>query len=203
MMKRLLPNQLDEAAKILRDGGLITFPTETVFGLGVIYDNEQSYKRLIEVKRRPPEKPFTLMLSNPKDIEKYALVDEKSRLLIEKFMPGQFTIILKAKDNLPSFAVSKEGNVGIRIPDDKLIQQLIDKVGKPLLVPSANRSGFDPLLNSDDVYKEFNQDVDAVIEGKSISNTPSTIVMVTDKIVLIREGLIKKSDIDKVLEEKE
>lgn len=200
-MEKLTKLQLDKAAQYLKDGGIIAFPTETVFGLGVVYDNRAAYERLISVKRRPPEKPFTLMLSNPKDISKYAYIDKKSGLLIEKFMPGQFTIILKAKDNLPSFVVSKEGNVGIRIPDDKLIRDLIDKVGKPLLVPSANRSGEPPLTNDVDVYNEFKDDVDAVIEGKSISNTPSTIVMVTDKIEIIREGLIKKEDIDKGLEE--
>ena len=200
MMEKLTKLQLDKAAQYLTDGGIIAFPTETVFGLGVVYDNHVAYERLIIVKRRPPEKPFTLMLSNPNDISKYAYIDKKSGLLIEKFMPGQFTIILKAKENLPSFVVSKEGNVGIRIPDDRLIRDLIDIVGKPLLVPSANRSGEKPLTNDVDVYNEFKDDVDAVIEGKSISNTPSTIVMVTDKIEVIREGLIKKEDIDKVLE---
>ena len=200
-MKLLSKKQLDEAALILKYGGLIAFPTETVFGFGVIYDNHESYKRLIDVKRRPPEKPFTLMLSDIEDIDKYAYVDEKSRVLIRKFLPGQFTIILKAKENLPEFAVSKEGNVGIRIPDDEAIRNLIRKVGKPLLVPSANRSGEEPLHNSDDIIKEFDNEIDAVIKGESISNIPSTIVMVTDKIVLIREGLIKKADIDKALEE--
>ena len=200
-MKLLSKNQLDEAALILKNGGLIAFPTETVFGFGVIYDNHESYKRLIDVKRRPPEKPFTLMLSDIGDIDKYAYVDEKSRVLIRKFMPGQFTIILKAKENLPEFTFSKEGNVGIRIPDDETIRNLIRKVGKPLLVPSANRSGEEPLYNSDDVIKEFDNEIDAVIKGESISNIPSTIVMVTDKIVLVREGLIKKADIDKALEE--
>ena len=198
-MKIYSKNNIKEAAIVLKNGGLIAFPTETVFGLGVIFNNESSYKRLIDVKKRPPEKPFTMMLSNVKDIEKYAYIDKNSRLLIEKFMPGQLTLILKAKENLPNYVVSKEGFVGVRVPDDKLIQKLIDEVGEPLLVPSANRSGEKPATSHQEVIDVFEGEIDGVIEGSSKSNVPSTIVLVDKKAVVIREGLIKKEDIDKIL----
>ena len=200
-MKILNQNQLNEAASILKDGGLIAFPTETVFGFGVIYDNKDSYNRLIKVKRRPPEKPFTLMLSDLDQINDFAFVDERAKKLIIKFMPGQFTIILKAKDTLPDYCVSKEGNVGIRIPDSNLIRELIRKVSKPLLVPSANKSGEKPLTNSNDVVSIFADEIDAVISGKSISNIPSTIVMVGEDVKIIREGQIKNEDVLKALGE--
>ena len=200
-MKLLLKSQLDEAASILNKGGLIAFPTETVFGFGVVFDNEQSYKRLIEVKRRPPEKPFTLMLCSSEEIEKYAFVDERAKKLIAKYMPGQFTIILKAKNNLPSYCVSKEGNVGIRISSDKMVRDLIKKVGKPLLVPSANKSGEAPLTTSIDVSKIFKDEIDAVIEGESTSNVPSTIVLLNENVNVIREGIITKEEILKTLGE--
>lgn len=200
-MKFLLKSQLDEAASILNKGGLIAFPTETVFGFGVVFDNEQSYKRLIEVKRRPPEKPFTLMLSSSEEIEKYAFVDERAKKLIAKYMPGQFTIILKAKNNLPSYCVSKEGNVGIRISGDMMVRDLIKKVGKPLLVPSANKSGEAPLTTSTDVSKIFKDEIDAVIEGESTSNVPSTIVLLNENVNVIREGIITKEEILKTLGE--
>ena len=200
-MKVLKQNELNVAAKILKDGGLIAFPTETVFGLGVIFDNKSSYDRLISVKRRPPEKPFTLMLSDIEQINEYAYVDERAEKLIKKFMPGQFTIILKAKENLPSYCVSKEGNVGIRISSDDLVRNLIRKVGKPLLVPSANKSGEPPLTKSDDVISIFDKEIDAIIIGESTSNVPSTIVLIDKDVQIIREGLIKKEEILKVLGE--
>lgn len=200
-MKILKPTQIDEAASILKEGGLISFPTETVFGFGVIFDNKKSYDRLIQVKRRPPEKPFTLMLSDTKQIEQYAFVDERANKLIQKYMPGQFTIILKAKDNLPMYCVSKEGNVGIRISSDNLVRELIRKTGKPLLVPSANKSGEPPLTKSDDIISIFEKEIDAIIIGESISNTPSTIVLVDEDVKVIREGLIKKEDVLKTLGE--
>ena len=200
-MKILKPNQLIEAATILKDGGLIAFPTETVFGFGVIFDNKQSYDRLIRVKRRPLEKPFTLMLSDPEQIEQYAELDERAKKLIKAFMPGQFTIIVKAKKNLPSYCISQEGNVGIRISSDNLVRKLIRLVDKPLLVPSANKSGEPPLTKSEDVISIFDKEIDAIIIGESKSNVPSTIVLVEKDVKIIREGLIKKEQILKVIGE--
>ena len=200
-MKILKPNQISEVVKILKEGGLVAFPTETVFGFGVICDNKSSYDRLINVKRRPPEKPFTLMLSDPEQIEKFAILNEQSRKLIKAFMPGQFTIIVKAKKSLPSYCVSKEGNVGIRISSDNLVRDLIRQVGKPLLVPSANKSGELPLTNSDDVISIFDKEIDAIIIGESKSNVPSTIVLVDKDVKILREGLITKEQIIKTLGE--
>ncbi len=201
-MKILKQNQLNEAAKTLKEGGLIAFPTETVYGFGVIYDNKESYDRLIKVKRRPPEKPFTLMCADLEDINEYAEINDVAEKLIKAFMPGQFTIILKAKKSLPSWAISKEGNVGIRISSDEMVRELIRKVEKPLLVPSANRSGESPLNHDYEVKEKFENEIDALIEGSSTSTVPSTIVLVDKNITIIREGLITKKDILKVLEDK-
>ena len=195
-------SQYKKASKILQNGGLIAFPTETVYGLGVIFDNEQSYERLINVKRRPPEKPFTLMCGSLDDIKKYAYVNELAQKLIDAFMPGQFTIILKAKENLPRWVVSKEGNVGIRISDDKFVQNLIIETGKPLLVPSANRSGESPCHTSNEVKDSLGNDLDAIIIGESVSNIPSTIVFVDDSVHIIRLGEISESEIKNVIKEK-
>ena len=201
-MEMLEKSQYKKASKILQNGGLIAFPTETVYGLGVIFDNEQSYERLINVKRRPPEKPFTLMCGSLDDIKKYAYVNELAQTLIDAFMPGQFTIILKAKENLPRWVVSKEGNVGIRISDDKFVQNLIIETGKPLLVPSANRSGENPCHTSNEVKDSLGNDLDAIIIGESVSNIPSTIVFVDDSVHIIRLGEISESEIKNVIKEK-
>ena len=201
-MEMLEKSQYKKASKILQNGGLIAFPTETVYGLGVIFDNEQSYERLINVKRRPPDKPFTLMCGSLDDIKKYAYVNELAQKLTDAFMPGQFTIILKAKENLPRWVVSKEGNVGIRISDDKFVQNLIIETGKPLLVPSANRSGESPCHTSNEVKDSLGNDLDAIIIGESVSNIPSTIVFVDDSVHIIRLGEISESEIKNVIKEK-
>ena len=199
-MRLLKKDEYEIAASILKDGGIVAFPTETVFGLGVIYDNKKAYDDLVSVKRRPPEKPFTLMCGNVDDVYKYGVIDERATKLIKKFMPGQFTIIVKAKDGLPSWVVSKEGYVGMRVPDDEFVRKLINAVNKPLLVPSANRSGEKPLCKDEDVLKVFSQDIDAIIKGEAKSSVPSTIVLVDSSINIVREGLISKENIYKALE---
>jgi len=195
-MKIIKQNELKIAANLLKNGELVAFPTETVFGIGVIFDNENSYKKLIEVKRRPPEKPFSLMLASTSDIEKYAYIDDKAKKIISSFLPGQLTIILKAKDNLPSWVVSKENKVGIRVPDFEIANRLITFVEKPLLVPSANHAGDTPCHTSNEVFESLKDEISAVIEGESTSNVASTIVEIVENgINVIREGVISKEEI--------
>ena len=201
-MKILKQNELDEAAKLLKEGKVIAFPTETVYGLGVVYDDQKAYDSLCQVKRRPPEKPFTLMLADVKEVGKYADLNKQAKALVEAFMPGQFTLITKAKEGLPAWCVSNTGNVGIRIADYDLIRDLIRKTGKPLLVPSANRSGEQPATTAYDVVEVFGEELAAVVEGESISNIPSTIVFVGDKYSdVFREGAVKIEDIKRVISE--
>ena len=200
-MKILKQNELDKAAKLLVEGKVIAFPTETVYGLGVVYDDQKAYDSLCVVKRRPPEKPFTLMLADTKDVEKYADLNPVAKALVKAFMPGQFTLITKAKEGLPSWCVSESGNVGIRIADYDLIRDLIRKTGKPLLVPSANRSGEKPGTTSQEVIDKFGEELAVVVEGESVSNIPSTIVFVGDKYSdVFREGAVKIEDIKRVIE---
>lgn len=201
-MKILKQNQLDEAAKLLKEGKVIAFPTETVYGLGVVYDDKAAYDSLCTVKRRPPEKPFTLMLADVKDVEQYADLNNVAKALVNAFMPGQFTLITKAKEGLPSWCISETGNVGIRIADYDLIRDLIRKTGKPLLVPSANKSGEKPATRTSEVIDAFGEELAAVVEGESISNIPSTIVFVSEKYSnIFREGAVKIEDIKRVISE--
>ena len=158
-MKVLNQTEIKEAAEILKNGGVIAFPTETVFGLGVVYDNKDSYDRLNIVKRRPPEKPYTMMIADPKDAEKYGELNEISRKLISAFMPGQFTLICKAKSALPIWCVSQENTVGIRVPDMNVVRNMIREVGKPLLVPSANKSGEVPANTDQEALSIFKSSI--------------------------------------------
>ncbi len=199
-MEILKSTELDKAAELLKKGEVIAFPTETVYGLGVVYDNKEAYDKLVKVKRRPPTKPFTLMLADVEDVEKYAELNDVAKVLVKNFMPGQFTMITTAKQGLPSWCISEIGRVGIRIADYDLIRELIRKTGKPLLVPSANRSGEEPGTTAQQVVETFGDEFPAVIDGKTVSNLPSTVVMVEEQYThVFREGAIKLEDIKKVI----
>ena len=189
-MLKVEKNNIDEIVKIARGGGVIAFPTETVYGFGVVFNNHNSYDRLIEVKRRPPEKPFTLMLSDVKNIGLYAYIDKRVQKIIDGFLPGELTLILKAKPGLPPYVVSKDGMVGIRVPDDDFVREMIAKIGAPLLVPSANRSGEPPINNGEEVASIFENEIDGVVLGESGSRVPSTIVIIDRDVKIIREGTL-------------
>ena len=195
----LLEDELDKAKELLINEQVIAFPTETVYGLGVISDSYVAFKKMVEAKNRPADKPFTLMCSEINQIDNVAVLNDKIRKLINHFMPGEITFLLKAKDSISEWIDLKTGKIGVRIPDFPLALNLIKKVGKPLLVPSANPSGMAPALNFDKVYEYFNNKIAGIINAKSGMHKPSTIIDLTgDEPVLIREGNISLETILKV-----
>lgn len=188
--------QIKECKEKLLHSGVICFPTETVMGLAVIYNDFNAYQKLNIVKNRPEDKPYTMMVKSIEDISKYAYVDENISRLIHKYMPGSLTLLLKAKDNVPGYVTHNTGIIGIRIPSNEVALKLLKEVDIPLLVPSANKSGCKPCYNSQEAKEVFNNELDYIIEGESISNVPSTIVDVTkDNPLIIREGKITKEEI--------
>ena len=177
--------------KALENHGVIAFPTETVMGLGVFYDDFEAYNKLNKVKNRPEDKPYTMMLGDTKNIAKYAYVDDRANKIIDAFMPGSITVLLKAKANVPGYVTHNTGIIGIRVPSLEDIQDMLNKVGKPLLVPSANKSGEKPAFNSEEVKNIFKDELDYIVEGKCIGGVPSTLVDLTnDNIKILREGPI-------------
>ena len=193
---------ISRAAAILLQGGIIAFPTETVYGLGVIYDSKASFERLVEVKRRRPDKPFTLMCAGVNDISDYAIVSEKTKTIINNFLPGPLTIILPIKPNLPDWVDLKTGSIGIRVSSLQSLQELLVKVGKPLLVPSANRADEKPALSGEEALAIFDGAIEGVIMGTVSGGEPSTIIEISasDVITLKRPGPISLEKILKTAE---
>lgn len=195
MNKDLLSSQIKLAKSSLFNHGVVAFPTETVYGLGVLYNDKIAYDKLNRIKRRPENKPYTMMVKSIKDIDKYAYVDEKAKRIIERFMPGSLTILLKAKDNVPDYVTHSTGIIGIRIPTNIEAISLLKEVNLPLLVPSANRSGQKPFMDCFLLQEEFEDEIDAYIDGKCESGRPSSIIDLTKDCSLIREGPIPYSAI--------
>lgn len=195
-----LPNEFELAKKALEASKVIAFPTETVMGLGVFYDDYRAYQLLNKIKGRPEDKPYTLMLGDKREISKYAYVSNRDQKIIDAFMPGAITVLLKSKDNVPSYVTHGTGVIGIRVPDLELVQELIRYCKKPLLVPSANKSGEKPALTSLEVKEIFKDELGLILDGEAKGGTPSTIVDLTgEQVKILREGPISLSDINKVL----
>ena len=186
-----------EAKNALNNHQVIAFPTETVFGLGVFYDDEKAYNLLNQVKRRREDKPYTMMLSKVEEIFEYAEVDNRYLKLIKKYMPGSLTILVKSKPSVPSYVTHGTGIIGIRIPSNKEALELLEFVKKPLLVPSANRRDEKPALTSQEVKDIFQDEIKVVVPGKTSLGQPSTIVDLTgQEIKLIRKGPISLEELN-------
>lgn len=188
---------LKEALAALNNHQVIAFPTETVFGLGVFYDDEEAYNLLNKVKNRREDKPYTMMLAGIDKIATYANIDSKYLPIIQKYMPGSLTILVNAKDNVLGYVTHNTGIIGIRIPSNKEALELLEYVKKPLLVPSANKADQKPALTTEEVKKIFKDEIAIVVPGKTGSGLPSTIIdLTTDKIELVRQGPISLEEIE-------
>ena len=187
------------ASEALRKGGVVAFPTETVMGLGVVYNDRKAYDKLNKVKERPEDKPYTLMVKDVEEIAKYAEINEATQRVIDKFMPGSITILVNVKKNsVPSYVTHNTNVIGIRVPTNIEAHVLLNMVSIPLLVPSANKSGSKPALNSDEVKQIFGSELDFVMSGKAYGEVPSTIVDLTKEAPkVVRPGPISEEEIIK------
>lgn len=189
----------NEIVEIVKNGGVIALPTETVYGLGVKYSSKEAFDNLVKAKNRNPDKPFTLMLSSKEEIEKYAFLDDKIKRVIDMFVPGEITLLLKPKNNLFPWVTLNSSTIGIRVSGLKEVGELIKRVGEPMLITSANISSFPSCLTYEETKKVFDNRIDAIIEGKTLSSIPSTIVICDEKsIKLIRQGNIPFEEIEKI-----
>lgn len=165
-----------EAIALLKKGEVVLFPTETVYGIACLASSYEASERMREAKNRPAAKPFTLMCSSTGQVAKYCECDCASSSLMLRFMPGEVTFLLKGRKGTPKQIDLGTGVIGVRVPADDNVLELIEETGEPLLVSSANLSGQAPALDFDQAKATFFGRVAAIIEGHCVSSVPSTIL---------------------------
>lgn len=180
---------IEEAANILRAGGLVGFPTETVYGLGADATNPKAIERLNAVKGRPPEKPYSLHLHAPEQMRPYvASVPKVAAALIERFWPGPLTVVLPGKDGR---------TVGFRLPDHPIARAFLKACAVPVVAPSANRSGSPPPTDAQEVLAALDGDFDCLLDGgpTRLGRESTVVEVVGGKLEIRREGAISKETI--------
>lgn len=192
--------KIEEIANAIKEGKLIIFPTDTVYGIGTNAYNEEACKKIYEIKGRPSCKPLIILISDTSMIEDLVEnISPKEQKIIEKFWPGPLTIkFKKRKGILPDIISAGDEYVRIRLIKNGLIYKIIEKAEVPVVAPSANISGHPTGIKIDNIIKELGGKVDYILDcGDYKSDEPSTIIQVEDeKIVVIREGKIKREELE-------
>ena len=197
---RELEPQLADAANVIKNGGLVAFPTETVYGLGSNALDPDAAKRIYLAKGRPSDNPLIIHISKPEEAEKYCFVSDLYYKLAEKFMPGPITVIMKKKDIVPSTVTGGLDTVAVRCPSDKVARELIRLSGVPIAAPSANTSGKPSPTCAQHVRDDLDGKVDVIIDGGECQiGLESTIVKICDgRVSLLRPGGISVEMLESV-----
>ncbi len=183
------------AVDILKNGGIVAYPTETFYGLGAKFDLEDSLKNLYDIKQRPEEKAMPLIIGDKGLLPIVAAsVNSIAVLLMNRFWPGPLTLIFPARENLSEYITAGTHKVAVRIPGESFALHLAKTANFPITATSANPSSMTPAQDAETVISYFGDKIDLIIDGGlTAGGLPSTIVDVTgDKIKILREGVIKK-----------
>ncbi len=195
VIEKITENSLNKAKEILEGGGIIGMPTETVYGLAALGDNPSAVKRIFEVKGRPSDNPLIAHVHKDYDLSRLCEVEMPYiKNLIEKFMPGPLTLVMKSKGVVCSEATCGGDTLAVRMPSHTGCQQLLKLLDKPLVAPSANLSKHTSPVTAAHVYNDLNGLIPLILDGgKSSGGIESTVLDVTSETPrILRAGLITK-----------
>ena len=198
-MKRFSEDDIDEIVDILKNNGVISVPTDTVYGVCARIDSKKAHDNLILVKNRPETKPFPVMCANEEQIKGIAIVNEKAEKIIKSFMPGPITIVLNKKETVPDYITNGKKTIAIRMATSKTLEKIILSLGTPIFMSSANQSGEKTSESLEEIEKNCPK-INGILEGKIKLGVGSTIIDCTsEKIKVLREGPIKLEEINNII----
>ena len=202
MIKKYNQNQIEELANILKNDGVICVPTDTVYGVCAKIDSEKAHEKLIEIKNRPLNKLFPIMCADEEQIKIIAIVNKKAEALINEFMPGPITLILEKQIKLLDSIDNEYTKIAVRMATSQILEQLIQKVGSPIFMTSANISGEPTCQTIEEIEKAF-PTLDGILEGEVPKGQASTILDCTsEEIKILRQGPITLEQIEKTFNTK-
>lgn len=181
------PRKIERAVSVLRDDGVIAYPTDTVYGLGCDITSKKGVERIYRMKRMKPDQPLAFICPDLGDLAKYAIVDDRTYRLMRRLTPGPYCFILEATREVPRILQMKRKTVGIRVPHDEVALALVRALGNPIVSSTASKEG-EPLVDPAEIDETFHG-LDLVLDGGFGGITPSTVLDLTGRdIVVVREG---------------
>lgn len=180
---------IKKAVDILRDGGIIIYPTDTVYGLGCDLYNKKGIEKIYEMKRRNKKQPFSFVCADLKDISRYARVSDYAYKTMKRLLPGPYTFILEASRLVPKILLPKRQTTGIRVPDNRICLALVRELGQPIISTSVKTESGDILGDPFSIKEKFENAVDLVIDGGMLTPQQSSVVSLVDDVIeVIRVG---------------
>jgi len=195
------PECVPYAAQLLREGGLVCYPTDTVYGIGAVATNDAAVRRLYAVKGRSPDKPLPLVVANSLEAMEIADIPPVANQLITRFWPGALTIVFNKLPTFHSAALAKQQTVALRVPDADLVIDLIRAVRQPITGTSANRTGARAPVSAAEVGFGLGEMVALVIDGgRTLGGVESTVVDVSQGAPrMVRDGAVSRAEIEECL----
>ena len=184
---------LEVAIGVLQHGGVIAFPTDTVYGIGASLEHPAALRRIYDLKGRSPDKPLPILISRAEIIDQLSPdVDERLIELAQQFWPGALTIVLPAADHLPAEVKAPDNTIGVRLPNHSIPLTIAERAGGAIATTSANISGTDAALAATEIQKAFGAEIDIILDGgfSPMQNASTVIRLVDGEIVVLREGVI-------------
>ncbi len=187
--ERPRPRQIRQVAKVLEQGGVVVYPTDTCYGIGADIFNKKAIERVYQIKRQPKTTPFSFVCADLSDISRYAHVTDYAYRILKRFLPGPYTFILEGSRQVPKMMLAKRRTVGIRIPDHPICLAIVRELGNPLISASAS-VGDGPIWSDPrEIARELGKQVDIVVDCGLIHPEPSSVVsLVDDEPVILRKG---------------
>lgn len=181
---------INKAINILKEGGVIIYPTDTVYGIGCDIFNKQALDRVKEIKSNPDIKLLSFICPDLKDIAKYAKVSDYAYKTMKRLLPGPYTFILPAAKNVPKKLWSKRKTVGIRIPDHPVALKIVEGLGNPIVSTSTTTRKGELIIDPQEIKSVFNSQVDLMLASGNLSGKPSSVIDLSgEEPVIVREGV--------------
>ncbi len=186
---------------MLRDGGLVCYPTDTVYGIGAAAGDDAAVRRLFAVKGRPPDKPLPLLLADVSDAARVAEVTPLAKALATRFWPGALTIVMRKATSYRSLALAGGGTAAVRVPGPRTVGRIVRALGEPITGTSANRTGRRAPISAAEVAFQMGEMVELIIDGgQPRMRLESTVIDIThDKPEIVREGAVSRGEVEKAL----